>query len=163
MKKFLCIMGMLLCLSGCGAEETFETVADGDAVQTMLAEPLEISITLPEEAVLPVMETDTGRLYICKDFEVSTQTLNGGDLQGTVHALTGYLPEELSMVQTQKGELDCYEFVWAAAAEGGDQVGRGLVMDDGHYHYCVCAMIDAEDVSAYAEIWNGMFETVRLI
>lgn len=161
MKKFLCMMGICLCLSGCGRAETFETVAD-DAVQTMLAEPLEISITLPEEAVLPVMETDTGRLYICRDFEVSVQTLSGGDLAGTIKTLTGYLPEDLSMVQTKQAEYDCYEFVWAAAAELGDQVGRGLVLDDGNYHYCVCAMIDAEEVSAYGEIWNGMFETVRL-
>lgn len=158
MKRIWLIMVLALLLTGCGAEETLETVAD-EALQAVSAQPREIHVDLPEEAVLPAMESDSGTLYMCRDYDVSIQTLDGGDLQKTIRSISGYSADELTVMQTVEGDLTRIEFVWTTAGESGDQVGRAAVVDDGYYHYVLTAMIDADYARQYREIWNGMFET----
>lgn len=152
------ILAMMLLLTGCGDEETLETIAD-EAVRMVSAQPREIRVDLPEEAVLPAMESDSGVLYMCKDFDVSIQTLDGGDLQKTIRTVSGYSADDLTVLQTADGDFTRSEFVWTTAGEFGDQVGRAAIVDDGHYHYVLTAMIDAENAWQYQEIWNGMFES----
>ena len=158
MKKLVYTMLLAAVLAGCGAQETFETVAD-DLVFSQ-AEPKQIQVALPEETVLPVMETDFGQLYICRDFEVSVQTLPGGDLEATVRTLCGF--DGVDALETAADGITRYEFVWSSAGETGDQVGRSAILSDGVYHYCVTAMASEETANQYREIWNGMFETVTL-
>ena len=160
MKKVCCILLLACLLTGCGAEETFETVAD-DLVFSQ-AEPMRIQVVLPEETVLPVMETDAGQLYFCRDFEVAVQTLAGGDLDATIRTLCGFGKDDVEVLETKANGLDQYDFVWSSAGETGDQVGRAVIYSDGAYHYCVTAMTAAEKTEEYREIWNGMFETVTL-
>ena len=148
----------LLLLAGCGAEETLETIAD-EAVLSVAAQPKEIHVDLPEEAVLPAMESDSGVLYMCRDYDVAIQTLDGGDLRKTILEISGYSPDELTVMQTEDGAFTRSDFVWTTAGEFGDQVGRAAILDDGSYHYVLTAMIDADSASQYREIWNGMFET----
>lgn len=158
MKKLWVLLVIGLVLSGCGAEETYETVAD-EMVQSVMAEPKEILLTLPEETVLPAMESENGTLYICREFDVSVQTLEGGDLKATVESVSGYSPDDLTIMQTISGDCKKYDFVWTATGELGDQVCRASILDDGSYHYVVTAMVDADLYEEYQEIWNGMFET----
>ena len=158
MKKVWMILAMAAVLAGCGAQETMETVAD-EPIQAVLAQPREVHVELPEEAVLPALESDHGVLYMCSNFDVSVQTLEGGDMQQTIRTVTGYAPEELTILQTQDGEFNRSEFVWSAAGEAGDQVCRASVLDDGNYHYVLTAIIGEEYAGDYQEIWNGMFES----
>lgn len=158
MKKVWMLVVLTLLLTGCGAEITMETVAD-ELVQAASAQPKQIQVELPEEAVLPVMETDNGKLYLCKDYDVQIQTLDGGDLAKTIRTVTGYDAEDLTVMQTAEGEFARSEFVWSAAGELGDQLCRAAIMDDGSYHYVLCAMIGADKAEEYREIWNGMFES----
>ena len=158
MKNMLMIFVIVAMLAGCGVQDTMETLAD-EPVQAVLAQPREVHVELPEEAVLPALESDNGILYMCSNFDVSVQTLEGGDLQKTIRTVTGYEPDELTILQTQDGEFLRSEFVWSSAGELGDQVCRATVLDDGNYHYVLTAIIDEENAEAYQEIWNGMFET----
>ena len=87
MKKLLVLMLMIL-LCGCGAQETFETVAD-EMVLPVLAQPREILLTLPEETLLPAMESDGRTLYLCNGYDVAVQTLSTGDLNATIRQLSG--------------------------------------------------------------------------
>ena len=162
MKKS-CILMMLLTLllCGCGAEETFETVAD-EQVLEVLAQPREILLTLPEETLLPAMESDGRTLYFCEGFDVAVQTVPSGDLDATMRQITGFGREDLTVMQTMAGECQCYDFVWTAATDFGEQVGRAKILDDGGYHYVLTATADAADAQEYQEIWNGMFETFSL-
>lgn len=162
MKKLLLLLVMVLCLAGCGEAEVFETVED-DVILSVMAQPREISITLPEDTVLPAMETDSGTLYMCKDFDVMVQTLDGGDLEGTICSISGYSSDDLTVIETRSGELKSYEFVWTAVGETEEQVCRCTILDDGNYHYVLTAMTDADMVSEYQEIWNGMFESFGLV
>lgn len=156
MKKVWMVLGLSVLLAGCGAEVTMETVAD-ELVQAASARQKTIQVELPEEAVLPVMETDNGKLYLCKDYDVQIQTLDGGDLDETIRTVTGHDAEELTVMQTDDGTNRRSEFVWSAVGEPGELLCRAAVVDDGNYHYVLCATIGAEKAEQYRQIWNGMF------
>lgn len=161
MKRILVLMVIAALLAGCGAEETFETVAD-EVIQSVSAQPREILLTLPEETLLPAMESDGRTLYLCSGYDVAVQTLSGGDLEATVQSVCGFGCEDLTIMETMAGEYKCYEFVWTAATDLGEQVGRAMILDDGSYHYAVTATAPAKKAAEYQEMWNGMFETVGL-
>lgn len=158
MRKVWVFLALALALTGCGVEMTLETVSD-EVIQAAAAQPREIRVELPDTTVLPVMESDNGQLYLCRDYDVSIQTLNGGDLARTIRTVTGYDAGDLTVMQTTDGDCTRSEFVWTAAGELGDRVCRAAVEDDGSFHYVLCAMIDEDKAAEYQQIWNGMFES----
>ena len=160
--KVLCVILIaVLMFCGCARTETFETVSD-DLVLSAMAQPRQIELTLPEDTVLPAMESENGILYLCSGYDVAVQTMEGGDLDSTIRQISGYGREDLTVMETANDGLTCYEFVWTSAGELGEQVGRASILDDGTYHYVLTATADADDMEEYREIWNGLFETFRL-
>lgn len=159
--KIVLLMLLAVLLAGCGKKEVYETVND-EMVQSVSAQPREILFDLAQEPVMPAMESDSGTLYLCGDFDVLVHTCQSGDLQNTVREVSGFLPEELTVIQTGNGEVDRYEFVWTSATDLGQQIGRATVLDDGAYHYILSATVDAELIEEYQEIWNGIFESFQL-
>lgn len=162
MKK--CIIPALIAfavLSGCGAQETVETVSDAlDA--PVMAQMREISLVLPEEAASPTVESDSERLYLCEDYEITVQILDGGNLDQTVKTLSGYGRDVLTVVSTRKDDLDCHEFVWACSGEQGERVGRAMILADGSYHYCVSILGDAQQAMENKVLWDDMFQSFTL-
>lgn len=156
MKKWMVCASLALLLTGCGAEETFETVADEVLVPAM-AQPRQIQVALPGETALPAMESDEGRMYLCQDYEIYLQTLSGGDLEETVRSLSGCDPEDLTVMTTQEEDLTRHEFVWTAMGEGGEQLGRAVVLDDGSYHYAMTVLRDADTTETGQIAWNDVF------
>lgn len=155
----VCLLaGLLLC--GCGAAETMETVAD-EWIIPVAAKPREISLELPGEALACAMESDSGRLYYGDSYEVSVQTLSSGDLDATLGEITGFPREELTVMQTRTGDVKRWEFAWAAAGEKGERIGRGVIMDDGEYHYCLTVLQDA-DVDDCQIVWSEVFRSFDL-
>lgn len=161
-KKIATALLLALLLSGCGAKETLETVADDIPLQPVLAQPAQISVRLPDNAVSPVLESDTQQLYFCEDYEIAIETRSSGDLSGTITALTGFAPEQLTVMHTSPEGVDRYEFVWAAAGEDGDRLGRGVVLDDGSYHYCMSVLRDAENPKKSQVVWSDVFSSFAL-
>lgn len=162
MKKiWLCVL-LPLALSGCAAEETFETVAD-DIVQSVMAQPREITVSLPDGAVAPVLESDSEQVYMAEDYEIVIETLSSGDLNATVQAVSGYEKDELTVMETQWGSVTRYEFVWASAGEAGDRLGRAVILDDGDYHYCMSVLRDAETTRTSQVVWEDVFGSFALI
>ena len=107
------------------------------------------------------MESDTGRLYFGNGYEVMVQTLAGGDLDATIREITGFSKEDITLVQTSREEPKRWEFAWAAAGEGGERVGRGVILEDGAYHYCLSVLQDA-DLKDCQIIWSEVFSTFSL-
>lgn len=160
--KVLClILLVILLLTGCGRAEVYETITNEQVLSTS-AEPKQIRFDLAQEPVLPAMESDSGTLYLCGDFDITVQTLQGGDLQNTVYEVSGFLPEELTVLQTGTGDVNKYEFVWTSATDEGQQIGRATILDDGNFHYTLAATVDSELIEEYQEIWNGIFESFEL-
>ena len=156
MKKLWGFMALALLFTGCASQDTMETLAD-EAVMSA-ATVRSVRLELPEETVMPVMETDTGEIYICQDFEVSLQTLPGGDLNRTVETLTGFGVEDVTVMQAG----DSYDLVWSCAGELGAEVGRARILSDGAYHYCLTAQSSEENAEECREMLSGMFDSFGL-
>ena len=161
MKRLVLLLIPVFLLCGCGKAETMETIAD-EMLLPVVAQPRETWVSLPEDSVLPAMESESGTIYLCEEYDVAVQTLAAGDLDATLRTVTGYGAEDLTVIQTQDGEVDKYEFVWTMAGELGQRIGRATILDDGNYHYVLCATIDAENMAEYQEVWNGMFESFHI-
>ena len=158
------ITAILLCLvvllSGC-TQEVFETIDDQNDAQ-VLASAATLLLELPDSAAAPVMEGASGKLYFCDDYELMIETLTAGNLDATLRTVTGFGREELQLLETKRCGVVCYEGVWTAAGEAGDQIGRVMVLDDGIYHYCVSFLSAAEDAAACAAEWQGVLDSVAL-
>lgn len=159
--RILAVFLLAAMLCGCTGQEVLETVSD-EQILPVMAQPGQITVKLPGEAALPTMESDSGRLYLCRDYEIALQTLTGGDLDATLRELTGYGREELTVLETLRSDMPCYEFVWACAGEGGEQLGQGIVMDDGAYHYCMTVLWNAEDSRSGQIVWSEVFSSFNV-
>lgn len=155
MKKLMAIVLCGLLLSGC-SQTVFETMGPVDHVSATVAPTRQVTLQLPESAaVLTVNGSDT--MYICDGFSMAVQTLSGGDVDGTIRAVSGFTKEQMTVMETVCGDHRRFDFVWTAAGELGDLVCRAAVIDDGSYHYCLTAMVDAGDAAAVTEEWNRTF------
>ena len=159
MKRWGCICLFVILLSGCKAEETLETVSD-EWIVPVMAQPREISVRMPEDLVLPVLEQEGRQLYMGPNYEIMLETMAAGDLQATIRNLSGYEQEQLTILETDQGEWNRYEFVWTAAGEQGHRLGRAVILDDGDYHYCMTALRDAEESLI---VWQDVFQSFSLI
>lgn len=161
MKKCVCFLMTLFLLSGCAAEDTFETVAD-EWAQSVIATAAEIKLTLPEEAAAPTTQTESGTLYQCDGYDIQLHTLEAGNLDATLQIVTGYGREALTVLQTRSGVLKRYDLVWSCLGEAGEQVGRACILDDGNYHYVLSTLGDARRMEEFTETWEELFSSYSL-
>lgn len=161
MKKIGLLLVIMLCLGGCKAEETFETLSDVYGEQALAAKK-EVVLTIPEDAAAQVIQSDSGTLYLCDGYEIAVQTMSAGDLNRTMQSLTGFEADALTVMETEQDEITRYECVWTAAGEGGDMVGRATVLDDGAYHYCVTVMAGAQEAGQLQQTWQTLLSSFVL-
>ena len=162
MKKYLWMLLPVLLLCGCGAQETMETISD-EILLPVMAQPRDISVQLPGETALPVVENDAGRIYICDEYEIVLQTMDAGDLNRTVRSLSGMEQAQLTVLETASDDVTRHEFVWTSAGERGEQLGRAVVLDDGTYHYCLSVLRSAEKADKSQINWNQVFGSFKLV
>lgn len=162
MKKIILFVLTMLLLCGCAGEETIETVAD-ELVQPVMAQPREIMVSLPGEVSAPTMEGDSGRVYLAADYEIYIQTLESGDLNATIQTVSGYEKDALTVMNTRMDGVERYEFVWVCAGEKGERIGRGVLLDDGNYHYVMTVLRDADSTETSQIVWNDVFASFQLI
>lgn len=162
MKKYCLVILLAFWLCGCAAEETFETISD-EIVAPVMAQPREITVRLPDNAVAPVLESDTQQIYMSEDYEIVIETLSSGDMNATIQALCGYSKDQLTIMQTQWDDVSRYEFVWVSTGERGDRLGRAVILDDGDYHYCMSVLRDAETMETSQIVWSDVFNSFALI
>lgn len=162
MKKGIVLLLLAALLSGCGAEETFETVEDIIPAEPVAA-PQQFFVSLPDEAVTPTFQDDSSELYVCQDYTISKQILESGDTQKTIKSITGQSQEDLDVIKTFQGECDRYDFVWTSAGEEGLQLGRACILDDGNYHYVLSTMALEDASGELKETIQDMFDSCRLL
>lgn len=162
MKKVLILFLLTAFLTGCGAEETFETVDDILSAEPV-ASPQQFVVSLPDEAAAPTFQDDSGELYVCQDYTISKQILSSGDMEKTVKSLTGKSSEELEIIKTIRENYDRYDFVWTSAGEEGLQLGRACILDDGNFHYTLTAMAQEEAAGQLRETFGDIFDSCKLL
>lgn len=159
MRKWWSILCVCLLLTGCAAAETFETVGD-ELLQPAMAEVGKISLSLPPEASAQAMLTSEGdKLYFCDGYTAAVQVLTRGDLDRTCRQLCGFGADSLNILETSGAEGKRYDWVWTAAGEGGDVIGRVAVIDDGKYHYCVSLQADAASAGKLESQWTKLLNS----
>lgn len=163
--KIVVIIAVLaMLMSGCKQHTNMETVADELIVQQP-AEQMMPVYHLPAEAVQQTIESDSGgQVYFCDGYTLTVQTVPSGDLHKTIYNTTGFSPDQLEILETQKGSSTRYTFVWTAASENGDEVGRCVILDDGNYHYVLTVMADAENAGKLSgDVWKEICSSFRLM
>ena len=159
--KIVCILLVIVMLSGCAGQPVLERVEDPWV--EVAATQGEVVIALPDAAALPALQSpESGKLYLCDGYVLTVQTCPGGDLDATMRQITGFPKQQLTCIETRDGDVEKYSCVWTAAGEGGAQVGRALIMDDGNYHYAVTVMADYETAGELAETWQTLLGSVQL-
>jgi hypothetical protein len=160
LKKVSILLALLLLLTGCGGNEVFERVED---VYAPVAEtPKKLALSLPKDAAVATVSVSSGTLYLCDGYTVAVETLSGGDLNRTFKTITGFSSDRLTVMAREKDGITAYRCVWTSAGEGGDQVGRSLILDDGAFHYAVTVMASASDATALQDAWQSLFQSVTL-
>ena len=162
MRKWVCVLLMLFLLTGCGKEETLETVSDA-YVEPASVQPGKISVELPDDVVAPVMDSTSEQVYLCSGYEIIIETKEGGDLNDTVQTICGYDKKDVTMMTTQDGDAQRHEFVWASAGEEGERIGRAVILDDGNYHYCMSILRDADTTEGSQIVWSNVFNSFHLV
>lgn len=162
MKIFLCLVLTLVLLTGCQQPKDFETMSDA-YIEPDLPQPKEVFLQLPEDAAKAVLEADdTGTLYLCDGYSVTLQTLPAGNLDATLREVTGYGAQKVQLWERKEANHTHYVCVWTAAGEGGDQMGKTTILDDGNYHYVLTVMAAAEDAGALAETWQLIIDSFNI-
>ena len=162
MKKWLVLLMIGFLLSGCGAEETFETVSDEiQEVPVMAARQFYVS--LPEEAASPTFQDESQQLYVCEDYTISKQILTSGDMEKTIASVTGMSTDDMQILKTTHDTYERYDFVWTAAGEEGLQVGRASIYDDGNYHYVLTALAAEEAAGELRQEFQEIFASCKLL
>lgn len=166
MKKMLCLVMLCVLLAGCAAEETFETVADA-YVQPVDAIRREIYLSLPENTAEPTFTSETaGKLWLCDGFTASVCTMEAGNVDATVRAVSGYGADDLILIETEQNtpqlQMKRLDFVWCSAGEGGNQIGRAAILDDGNYHYVLSCMAPETLGGELRETWDQVFASFQV-
>lgn len=159
MKKIGIIFLLCALLCGCAAAPTYETLG-GDIHQAAISLK-EAVVSVPEGAA--EMAIEQGTYWVCDDFDLQVQILSGGDLRETVSALSGLDVDSLTVMTSAAGEMVRYEWVWTAMSEAGQMLCRGLVLDDGAYHYCLTAIGPAEQGEKLNSQWNDIFSSFHAV
>ena len=163
MYKICCLLILVIVLLfGCSAQTTMETILDVDDYP-VISQLRKLEIELPKEASVSTLQSeDGGRLYLCDDYTITVQTLDGGDLSRTLRQLTGFTKDNLTVMETEVDGIKRCSCVWSAAGEGGDYVGRALVLDDGKNHYTVSVMAEFSQAGNLSAKWKELFDSVKL-
>lgn len=160
MKKWILICICAILLSGCSTE-AYETL--GNVTHVSATEPAQrqISLQLPADAAV-LTSVGTNAVYLCEGYSIVLQTFSSGDLDATVRSVSGFPVSALTMLESVCGDHRRYDFVWTAVGEGGDQICRAAVLDDGNYHYTLTLMADANTAGQWNENWNRLLSTFCL-
>ena len=163
MKKTGIILLLCFMLSGCASQDMMETICDTYDVP-VVAQLQQIQVKLPEDATLSTMgDGADSKLYLCDDYAVSTQILEGRDIDRTFQQTTGFTEDALAVMKTVRSGLKRYDCVWTAAGEGEEQVFRAVILDDGQQHYTVTLSASASKAGDLAQTWQEILDSVTLI
>ena len=163
-KKYCVVLLAVLALSGCGVQETFETIPDIYAGQMEEQPCQQVELSLPEGTSVPTMVGEAqNQLYLCDGYTIAVQTMPAGDLDRTLRQTTGFVSDALTVMQTNQEGIQRYDCVWTAAGEGEDQVCRAAILDDGYYHYTVTLMAGASASGELSQQWQQILDSVRLV
>ncbi len=162
MRKWCVIVVLCLGLSGCAAQDAFETLGRIEHESNEIPVMGNVQLALPESAANEVFSNDGNSYYECDGYTLTLQNFLSGNLEQTVRNLSGFASERLTIMESKIGNCKRYEWVWTATGEGEDVLCRAMILDDGNYHYCLTTMAAAQQAGALQSEWNQVFASFAL-
>ena len=157
---------LALLLSGCAAQYTWETVDDTVPASAEASAPAcRLTLAAAEDVLEPVF-SDDGRTAVYEqkdgDYEITAQTMRAADRNDIVQRLSGFAPEQIEVVQTQRFGMPEYQFAWYASGEEGGRLCRADVLCDGDWCYAVTFSVKEECGSACDAAAERVFASICL-
>lgn len=163
MKKCVLLLLLVALLTGCGTVETFEALGQVDHVSPTQPQLRQIRLDVPADAAVETSGTEEGvTVYTCDSYLMVLQNFSSGDLTSTIRALSGFSPEQLTVMESTCQDHNRHDWVWTAVSEEGELVCRGAVLDDGNYHYALCVMAPSAEAGQLQNQWNALFSSFCL-
>lgn len=161
MGKYLSVLLCALLLGGCAGGQEYETVRDAMPTCDPGDAPYEISISIPQDAVL-VEETDTQRVYASPDgdLEITARVLVTDGPDAAVYALAGIV-RPLRRITLENGE-EC-QLAWSVETDRGPAVCRAKIRLEGDFAYCLCLRLKAGLGGEYNDRINALFSSFSLV
>lgn len=159
MRMLAVLFAVVLLLSGCTVRQGYETMSDSfsEPEKSMAGE---VSLLLPVGAEVVTAEHElNGKLWLCEEYWVCLRTSDAGDIEKTVLEMTGYNTEQLPVICVDSDGQKRYEFVWCSVGETGEQMNRGVIIDDGAYHYALTLHAEAESAGDLIDQWQNITAT----
>lgn len=161
MKTFVWLTIFCLLLCGCSSEAGFETLGPVIHVGQNAPPAREMLLDFPDDAAM-LTASGPDSIYTCGDYDLCLQVLPSGDICATIDILSGFDPEQLTVMESTQTGADRYDWSWTAAGESGDMICRAAVLDDGNYHYTLCVRADADLAGNLTQQWNLLFRSFGL-
>lgn len=160
-KRLVTALALAILLCGC-AQTDYETVSD-EYTPLPPGEKAQMVLSFSGDTEVSAMESEAQEsIYFCDGFTLTKQTLESGDLDKTLRTVTGFGRDKLNLMTQNQDGFRRYDFVWSCAGEGGDQICRGSILDDGNYHYVVTTMAPEENALQLRAVWNDLFSSFTL-
>lgn len=157
--KILMVILVAIVMCGCQGQRDYETLSDA-YVQPDAPAMGDVTLLLPTSAEVVTLESaENGKLWLCEEYWVCLQTWQSGDLEKTLHALTGRHAEDLELIKLEGEQGKRYECVWLSTGENGDQINRAVILDDGNYHYALTLHTAAETAGELTPQWKNITAT----
>lgn len=161
MRKIGLLMVVIVLLSGCGVKNYEIRNATCDAEYPPVAGIISINAT--DDMIAPVISTQEGDMFYMADgYEVTLQTLQGGDVNATFRSCTGFDSSRLTVVETQQDGLKRYDCAWSSTGEGIQTVSRMTILDDGSYHYVLTVMAQGDWDEEVSAAWQQLSDSFRV-
>lgn len=171
MKKLaVCLMlSLLLILYGCSgkAETVWETVDDElpAAEVSYLDEAYSIKYDVPEDAVVETFSPASGRSireHPDGDYAITSEVFLSSGAEETIRRLSGFEPEELRVVMTERYGMPEYQFAWYAGGDEGGYLYRTDVLMDDLYCYALTFGVREGLGNAYDSTSEQVFSSFSL-
>jgi hypothetical protein len=169
LKKWAWLPLCALLLAGCAAEPTWETVndtiEDAATVAALGEEPYQIIFSVPMDAVLETFsQSDTRTVYTQADgeYEIEAMVLPTASIDEVVAELTGFAPDAVQTIKTERFSMPEYRFVWYSSSDEGGYLCRASVLTDAEYSYALVFSAREETGTTYRDCMNEVMDSFGL-
>ena len=162
MKKGIVWIMLMLLLTGCSSETTYETIGNVWEESEPTAVQGTMDFALPEGARMEVLEENGSKYYSVGNWEIWTQVYPSGNIRSTIELVTGLEPDMPTVVRQQVEDMTCHETAWSTTGEDGMKAARTAVLDDGNYHYCISVMVPESDAEEVGDFFTQILDSVSI-
>ena len=149
----------IIAFTGCAVNEGASPECVSDDLSAPLSPTFALNADFPEGSLL-IQDTESGRLAIYDDYEISEEVFPAASAQEGLQALTGR--EDITALKLSSYPREEYRFSWTAAGEQGDTACCGSLIYDGSFCYALCIQCPAGLEKDYRQVFYSVLSSAEL-